>query len=269
MSLASNAASWFNDDAGSTQRRRPVFRKTLRNVRGTMPGENQRSLLYGTKEGMTSSPQPSEFNQTNSMKGVTAFTKKETMVPTSNVENIRNTMASIEHSESDGTGLADFRPPPFPQMVRVPVDQIEEGMATDTGNSGIRVTDSRSADYRVTDNASIYSILPTSKLEDAKNLGMYSNYQSAYDARRSPDSAFLQNAFGSKGNSYNSMSNYAPSAGAQDKVVEKLNHLIYMMEDQRNERTNNVMQEVILFAYIGIFTIFICDTFVRIGKVLH
>jgi hypothetical protein len=52
----------------------------------------------------------------------------------------------------------------------------------------------------------------------------------------------------------------------QDVLLQKLNYMITLLEDQQDERTNNVTEEVVLYSFLGIFIIFIADTFVRAGK---
>jgi hypothetical protein len=53
---------------------------------------------------------------------------------------------------------------------------------------------------------------------------------------------------------------------SQDILLQKLNYMISLLEDQKDERTNNVTEEVILYSFLGVFIIFIADTFVRAGK---
>ncbi len=61
----------------------------------------------------------------------------------------------------------------------------------------------------------------------------------------------------------NSDANEYPS---QDVLIKKLNYMISLLEDQQDEKTNNVTEEVILYSFLGIFIIFVADTFVRAGK---
>jgi hypothetical protein len=51
-----------------------------------------------------------------------------------------------------------------------------------------------------------------------------------------------------------------------DVLMQKLNYVISLLEDQQDEKTNNVTEEVILYSFLGIFIIFIADTFVKAGK---
>lgn len=54
--------------------------------------------------------------------------------------------------------------------------------------------------------------------------------------------------------------------GSQDVLLQKLNYMITLLEEQQDEKTNNVTEEVILYSFLGIFIIFMADTFVRAGK---
>jgi hypothetical protein len=49
-------------------------------------------------------------------------------------------------------------------------------------------------------------------------------------------------------------------------ILKKLNYMVELLEDQKDEKTNNVMEEVVLFCFLGIFLIFLVDSFVRVGK---
>jgi hypothetical protein len=42
--------------------------------------------------------------------------------------------------------------------------------------------------------------------------------------------------------------------------------MINLLEDQQDERTNNVTEEVVLYSFLGIFIIFLVDSFARVGK---
>jgi hypothetical protein len=67
---------------------------------------------------------------------------------------------------------------------------------------------------------------------------------------------------------YNQVVYKAPeNYGGEDSVLlQKMNYMITLLEDQQDERTNNVTEEVILYSFLGIFIIFLSDTFVRAGK---
>jgi hypothetical protein len=49
-------------------------------------------------------------------------------------------------------------------------------------------------------------------------------------------------------------------------VVNKLNYIINLLEENQDQRTNNVTEEVILYSFLGVFIIFVVDGFTRVGK---
>lgn len=52
----------------------------------------------------------------------------------------------------------------------------------------------------------------------------------------------------------------------QSDIERKLNYMISLLEEQQDERTNNVTEEVVLYSFLGIFVIFVVDSFVKVGK---
>jgi hypothetical protein len=58
----------------------------------------------------------------------------------------------------------------------------------------------------------------------------------------------------------------AESFVSNDTLMTKLNYMIHLLEEKQDERTNNVTEEVVLYSFLGIFMIFIVDSFVRVGK---
>lgn len=49
-------------------------------------------------------------------------------------------------------------------------------------------------------------------------------------------------------------------------LLAKLNYMIHLLEEQRDERTGHVTEEIILYCFLGIFMIFMVDSFARVGK---
>lgn len=50
------------------------------------------------------------------------------------------------------------------------------------------------------------------------------------------------------------------------EISEKLSYMIQLLEEQRDEKTGQVTEELILYVFLGIFTLFVLDTFVKTGK---
>lgn len=58
----------------------------------------------------------------------------------------------------------------------------------------------------------------------------------------------------------------SPNGANKDELLNKLNQVIYLLEEQQDEKTGRVTEELILYSFLGIFIIFIVDSFARVGK---
>lgn len=61
------------------------------------------------------------------------------------------------------------------------------------------------------------------------------------------------------------LGNSAVGAGS-GALIEKLNYIIHMLEEKRDEKTGHVMEELVLYCFLGVFVIFVVDSFARAGK---
>jgi len=79
--------------------------------------------------------------------------------------------------------------------------------------------------------------------------------------------------FYNEGNKYVSNEHYVPNytqigdnqrkIDKKDRLMEKLNYMIHMLEEQQDENTSNITEELILYMFLGVFVIFIVDSFSR------
>lgn len=82
-------------------------------------------------------------------------------------------------------------------------------------------------------------------------------------------------------NSYNGEISYKQSSpsnvgreiidkfGNNDKLLEKINYMIHLLEHQQHEKTENIAEEFILYSFLGIFIIYVVDGFSRSGKYIR
>ena len=59
---------------------------------------------------------------------------------------------------------------------------------------------------------------------------------------------------------------FTPYKTPDTNLTEKLNYMIYLLEEQRDEKTGQITEELILYVFLGIFTLFVLDTFVKHGR---
>lgn len=58
--------------------------------------------------------------------------------------------------------------------------------------------------------------------------------------------------------------------GTNDNIMlEKMNYIIELLEDQKEEKTGHVGEELILYSFLGIFMIFVVDSFSKNGKYIR
>jgi hypothetical protein len=65
-----------------------------------------------------------------------------------------------------------------------------------------------------------------------------------------------------------SSSSYNTSANndSNQVLIEKLNYMINLLEEQQDQKTGSVTEEVVLYSFLGVFIIFVVDSFTKVGK---
>tara|TARA_B100000900_G_scaffold2542_1_gene2185 strand:+ start:2143 stop:2784 length:642 start_codon:yes stop_codon:yes gene_type:complete len=89
------------------------------------------------------------------------------------------------------------------------------------------------------------------------SLGSLSNFNDSY--KNNLD--FLSNNL----SSINSNTNNNHLLNNKD-LLSKLDYIIHLLEEQHNEKTNHITEELILYLFLGIFIIFVLDSFARASK---
>ena len=65
---------------------------------------------------------------------------------------------------------------------------------------------------------------------------------------------------------YSKPTNQANLHGSKDELMKKLNYMVHLLEENKDEKTQNVTEELVLYMFLGVFTIFVVDSFARAGK---
>jgi hypothetical protein len=63
----------------------------------------------------------------------------------------------------------------------------------------------------------------------------------------------------------NSTNTYEPKRNNQD-LLDKMNKILEMFEDQKEIKTGQKNEEIVLYCFLGVFIIYIMDSFVNIGR---
>ena len=181
-------------------------------------------------------------------------------------EKVNNVLQSIHQNskvEEDGNTLGEFNPPPKPESSGVQKTITTEQMMNMT-NQNMLQTLSQSPQPH-------YEYNPENDLE-------LNNFQQNYGDQSQNDEyykKFIPNYQAQKKNMINrpyypqnSMNSSMDSSTSvtQDLLMQKLNYMINLLEEQQDEKTNHVTEEVVLYSFLGIFIIFVVDSFARVGK---
>jgi hypothetical protein len=65
---------------------------------------------------------------------------------------------------------------------------------------------------------------------------------------------------------YTTNASNSQSSDNQGMLIEKLNYMIHLLEEQQEEKTGHVTEELILYTFLGVFVIFVIDSFARASK---
>lgn len=101
---------------------------------------------------------------------------------------------------------------------------------------------------------------------DEPKAPIYSNYARSYEPSTIPFP--VQQGQGNVGSVpyYARMGLSGGNALGDSKLLEKINYMIHLLEEQQTEKTSNITEEFILYTFLGVFIIFVVDSFARAGK---
>jgi len=181
-----------------------------------------------------------------------------------NTEKVMSVLHSIHNLPEQQNELADFNPLPPPTSMGVQSTISREGNnsslssslssnLTSQGNgSGSENDLNQSSTYNV------YSEDHNQNMAEDYYKRFIPNYEAMYSTTpyNAPSYKF----------SNSTRTNASGSVSNSDILIEKLNYMIHLLEEQQDERTNTVTEEVVLYSFLGVFIIFIVDAFSRVGK---
>jgi len=151
--------------------------------------------------------------------------------PTKKAENFLNSIEEgfNDMDDNDDTGLANFEPISNPIITKAPDEKKEQNMSP-------RTDDAVSVEQ--------FESINQNDLDENN----YKNYMNTYVPY------------------YTKTANQANLHGSKDQLMKKLNYMIHLLEKQEDEKTSNVTEELVLYMFLGVFTIFCVDSFARAGK---
>ena len=91
----------------------------------------------------------------------------------------------------------------------------------------------------------------------------YGNYDNNYTIDNSEFNKYINYSQGSQHMQENINT---PNINNNKELLSKINYVIHLLEEQRSEKTNYITEELILYLFLGVFIIFVLDTFFKSSK---
>ena len=182
---------------------------------------------------------------------------------TQKVNSVLETIHNNSITDDDHDNLGDFNPPPMPDSAGVnKTNATEEGMTRSNENNDLMFRTLGRApqpNYEGGDNLDLndYKLYGDNKSVDE----YYKKLLPGYNPNKNP---INRPYYSGMGQMYTGIDQSPLSS--QDILLQKLNYMINLLEEKQDERTNNVTEEVVLYSFLGIFIIFVVDSFARVGK---
>ncbi len=190
-------------------------------------------------------------------------------------ENVQNVLKLINSSNGydneDDSGLADFNPPPRAEVSTKTMGPNTQNAPQNAQgpNAAQNAQNAQNAEGPINiDYEKPTHIQHTNEENSAKavNSRQYPIPLDSYEGFKTS----LPKTYAS--DYYKQYVPYFNQSGSNDgqlnknQLLEKLNYMIHLLEEQKDEKTGHVMEEVILYSFLGVFIIFIVDSFARVGK---
>ena len=228
MSLVSTASLWTNDDNSTRKRQPSMMRKTIKKPIGNSEYQEYSVAQDKNEYVLHSIADVDNLNNDHN----------------SRVNDIINKMSSVSAS-SDGDKLADFNPPPKPSI------QLKKDLQTGWVKPDEQIPNLENPLQIPAPSFSSQSVNPY--IVNSANVIGLGNYQQVYD----PANVDYKPYYAKMG--------LGPGS-SDSKLMEKINYMIHLLENQEHEKTANVTEEFILYTFLGVFVIFVVDSFSRTGK---
>ena len=155
------------------------------------------------------------------------------------------------NAENDGSKLADFTPPHAPMVAG-----SLSGGANALFPKPLNQTLDESRQRPNMNSGGIY-------LSNETGLGKYTNYRMAHDPSTLRSASLPESA------QYYGKTLPTSISSDDRRLMEKINYMIHLLEEQQMEKTNNVMAEFVLYSLLGVFVIYVVDSFSRSGKYMR
>ena len=159
--------------------------------------------------------------------------------------------------------LSNFSPIPPPSSSGVEITKLRDVNNNNSINNSINSNLNNSVNSNLGKN---YSSFIGSINDSEENEDYYKRFIPNYEEMYKKQPQHISPPNHPQYNYNQNTQQHNNSQNSQDILIDKLNYMINLLEEQQDEKTNNITEEIILYSFLGIFIIFIVDSFSRVGK---
>ena len=139
------------------------------------------------------------------------------------------------------------------------IDETISTSMTDSLNSELaKIQKMRETGNNIPQNTFLNSA--NNSLYNLENSNILGNLNSAKNNLASYNESYNYSA------SNNQSQSESPMHFDNNNLLKKLDYIIHLLEEQHNEKTNHITEELILYLFLGLFILFVLDSFARASK---
>ena len=238
MSLAIYASPFTNTE---TRKRQSSIKRSKKNVEE----DNEDNEILSVSEHMQN-PSNNKLQKPQTIEDMQTLSNERT----TRVNDLLNQMSSITDDNLNNK-MGEFQP------IKPPSIQTKKDMESiDSERSYMPEAVSYLAASNAMKTTNEEREQPSYKANN-KNDEKYGNYLQSYETQTTNQTKPYYANMGIGNNTTDS------------KLLDKINYMIHLLEEQQHEKTNNITEEFLLYTFLGVFIIYVVDSFARSGKYIR
>ena len=172
--------------------------------------------------------------------------------PKTKITNLNNLLSKLHNNnEDEDNEYKNYRD-------NLVTNNVNQDLNQDLNQDINRLQESRNNNLNMNPNLNMHPDLsqaqnPVQNQQRVSNnsFGDYSNYDDGYKLN------------------YNMLNTQNSTILNNNELVQKLDYIVHLLEEQHNEKTNHISEELILYLFLGIFILFVLDSFAKASKYIR
>ena len=230
MSLITTASPWIHTNTNENKKRVPSIRRNQK--------RDDESNYTEPMKNMKTPPSIEEAEETNHKRN----------------NKINDLLNQMTEADNENDNLGDFTPLEPPAVQSKQDDEEDSNGRLDQFIPEMpRFSHLKPSETHESANKVRYGA-------DDSKVNRLSNYNKVYEG--------MQNKQDTDASPYYSKMGIG-SQLADSRLIEKINYMIHLLEQQQHEKTDNITEEFLLYTFLGVFVVYVLDSFARSGKYIR